>query len=128
MKSTSTYQVHFTESQQYLTAVISGTRTRESVSSASIDILNTCVSKKYRLLLVDIREFSGDLAPYDSMFIITKLFRQLPNVRFLNRLSIIDRPENQKEDWLFETIAFNRGYSIRIFNDPHEAAAWLTSE
>jgi hypothetical protein len=41
------------------------------------------------------------------------------------KAAIVDRPLPLMRDWFLETVSQNRGFNLKIFDNPENALAWL---
>ena len=75
-------------------------------------------------VLIDVRQFQGRMSMADTFFHVRRYPRDLPKVT----TAVVDTKANKLFYSFFETTARNVGFSIRYFNDPPDALAWLQSE
>ncbi len=109
---------------EYMVASANGSRTRVVVSSLVTEIAEAAIENKRQKVLIDVRNLEGWLGVFDSYFIITKDFQQLRG-KGITKVAIIDRPLPKMREMFFEMVAQNRGFNLRIFENPEAALVWL---
>lgn len=123
------YETHITELPDYLRVHVCGERSPgRSVANADRVgrmIVEYCKDKGIdRILLV--LELKGRLGPLDAVGIVT----HSPDYGFDHgfKLAFVDLNAESYRDSLFtETVAVNRAYSMKVFDDEQEAREWLLS-
>lgn len=102
-----------------------GERSYESIIAIAAEIMARCEELGTHEVLVDVRGMSDSLSFLQTFKLVTRHFAELRNLRVLRRLALLDRAENSSRYQLFETLARNRGYNLRVFIDEAKAMAWL---
>jgi hypothetical protein len=120
----SPYHITWIVEKEYLTACAFGSRTRAVVSSLVTEISNAAIQKQCRKVLIDVRELQGWLGVFDSYYIVTKDLQRLRG-KGIVKAAIVDRPLPRMREMFFQTVSHNRGFNLRIFEDPEAALAWL---
>lgn len=108
----------------HLFAYVSGIRTRESVTGATIEVFDSALAHRTSRVLVDVRAFEGRLNVLDIYVLVTELFQGLRG-KGIKKAAIVDRPQSAAREWFLETVAVNRGFNLRIFAEVEEAREWL---
>ena len=108
----------------YMTAHASGTRTRVVVSSLVAEIAKAAIENQCGKILIDVRELEGWLGVFDSYNLVTKDFQRLRG-KGIVKAAIVDRPLPKSREWFLEIVSHNRGYNLRIFENPEAALEWL---
>lgn len=109
---------------EYMVANAAGSRTRGVVSSLVTEIAKVAIETQQQKVLIDVRNLEGWLGVFDSYFIVTKDFQQLRG-KGITKVAIVDRPLPKIREMFFETVSHNRGYNLRIFENPEAALSWL---
>jgi hypothetical protein len=109
---------------EYMAARVIGSRTRVVVSSLVNEIAKAAIENRRDKVLIDVRNLEGWLGVFDSYFIVTKDFQRLRG-KGISKAAIIDRPLPKVREIFFETVSRNRGFNLRIFDNPETALAWL---
>jgi len=94
------------------------------VASLVTEIAQATIEHQKENVLVDVRELKGRLGVFDSYYLVTKDFQRLRGKGIL-KAAIIDRPLPKTRDWFLETVSQNRGFNLKIFDNPENALAWL---
>ena len=118
------YHLTLNVEKEYLMARASGSRTRAVVSSLVMEISNAAIQNQRGKVLIDVRELQGWLGVFDSYYIVTKDFHQLRG-KGIVKAAIVDRPLPKMREMFFQTVSHNRGFNLRIFEDPEAALPWL---
>jgi len=123
------YETTFRKDGDLLRVRITGERTREAVASVSKEIMETCLRKGTRKLLIDVRKFVGRLTLADDYQLPAKEFRTLPpHGGLLQAAAVLDLPENDARFALFEDAARSQGYNFRVFSEAERALKWLDEQ
>ena len=90
------------------------------------EIIDRIAQEKCFLLLTDMSEASFVLSVVD-IFSLLKFMEELGsrlklNLRVIRRAVITKQPDALA---FYETVFYNRGYQMAIFNDPAKARTWL---
>jgi hypothetical protein len=119
------YQVEYQEKIGYLYAHVQGKRTQNSVIELIKDVSERAIELHQKRVLVDVRDFEGWLQIMESKYVVTSEFPKLRG-KGLRKAAILDREPLEPNRWFFfETVAQNRGFDLRIFNDQKSALNWL---
>ncbi len=117
-------QLEFNIEEEYLKARTSGVRTRAAVTSILNQIAQTAVENQRGKILIDVRELEGRLGVLDSYYLVTRDFQHIRGIG-IKKVAIIDRPLPKLSDYFLETVSHNRGFNLRIFQNPDAALDWL---
>jgi hypothetical protein len=104
---------------------VEGQRTYESLVKITEQIVEACRENNTFRALVDVRAMGGKLAIWESFKLITSCFTRLRDLRVLRQAAIVDREDARPRYKFMETVADNRSYNIRFFEDITEAQNWL---
>jgi hypothetical protein len=118
------HQLELMVEAEYMAARAVGSRTRVVVTSLVIEIAKAAIENRRNKILIDVRNLEGWLGVFDSYFIVTKDFQRLRG-KGISKVAIIDRPLPKMREIFFETVSRNRGYNLRLFDNPEAALAWL---
>ncbi len=119
-----TYQISLKIEEEYMMASASGARTREVVASLVAEIAQAAIEHQKEKVLIDVRDLEGRLGVFDSYYLVTKDFQRLRGKGII-KAAIIDRPLPKMRDWFLETVSQNRGFNLKIFDNPGNAFEWL---
>jgi hypothetical protein len=122
--SKATYQISLKMEEEYMMACASGSRTQLVVASLVAEIAQAAIEHRKEKVLIDVRELEGRLGVFDSYYLVTKDFQRLRGKGIL-KAAIIDRPLPKMGDWFLETVSQNRGFNLKIFDNPENALDWL---
>ena len=120
-----TYNLKIVNRGDYLLLTATGTRSMDSVLSMTKDVLAACAREKVKKALVDVRAMVGKLTTMEAYDLSQHHFPVMRDLNLLVRLVIVDQKENEARYRFLETVAVNRGLSIRYCNDPQEGAELL---
>ncbi|MGA2502881.1 MAG: hypothetical protein ABSG01_02170 [Anaerolineales bacterium] len=110
--------------EEYMIAKAAGSRTRIVVATLVKEIAQAARENQRGKVLIDVRELEGWLGVFDSYYIVTKDFQRLRG-KGIKKVAIIDRPLPKMREKFFETVSNNRGFNLRIFENPETALDWL---
>jgi len=102
-----------------------GTRSMDSVISMTKDVLAACAREKVKKALIDVRAMTGQLTTMEAYDLSQHHFPVMRDRNILTRVVIADRKENEARYRFLETVAVNRGFSVRYCNNPQEGAELL---
>jgi hypothetical protein len=119
------YDLTIEKKDDILWVIATGTRSIETILAMSKDILAACVEKKVTKVLIDVRELEGRLSTTGAYEIPSQYFTKMRNRSVITHNAIVDQKDFQDSYRFFENVAVNRGFMLRIFSDPVEAADWL---
>ncbi len=122
---TMTYDLIIEEKDGMLWATVTGTRSLETVLAISNDILAACAEKKVSKVLIDVRGLEGRLSTMEAYQIPKQYFPKMRDRSVITHTALVDLKEFEHSYRFFENVALNRGFTLRIFSDPNEAAEWL---
>jgi hypothetical protein len=105
----------------------SGIRTLEVVSAIIVDIFTACTEQGCTQALVDVRDLEGRLTTSDAYELVKDDFNRFRK-KGLTRAAIIDRHINLEGYPFLETVARNRGFNVRMFEDIDLARQWLRDQ
>jgi hypothetical protein len=119
------YNLKIENMGDYLLFRATGTRSMDSVLSMTKDVLAACAREKVKKALVDVRAMIGKLTTMEAYDLPDHHFPLMRDRNILVRVVIVDRKENEARYQFLETVAVNRGFSIRFCNNPQEGAELL---
>jgi len=85
-------------------------------------VLQACIEHDCSRILTDERELEYRLDTVDTFELATQAARAVPS---LTKIAIATGPSNQADADFYETVAVNRGLSVKFFPDLDSARAWL---
>ncbi len=110
----------FMQEDQCLHVRLTGHQDLEVLQQLVHDIVDQCMATTCRHVLVDARESTGAMNTVDKYELgMTAASFSMSGIK----VACVDMGE--RTDYFFETVAVNRGVSVRIFTDYDEAQAWL---
>jgi len=71
---------------------------------------------------------SGELDTIETYEVAGQELPSQPNARRLIRSAILDHSENLERIRFFETVAINRGLTVKVFDDEETAVRWLLAD
>ena len=104
---------------------VEGQRTYQSLVKITEQIVEACRQNNTFRALVDVRAMGGKLTIWESFKLVTSCFARLRDWRVLKQAAIVDREDARPRYKFMETVADNRGYNLRFFEDTDEAQSWL---
>ena len=123
------YQLNSEIRTDYLYVEVSGPRTYDNVIAISKEIIKLSISHEASAVLLNISELEGRLSIMDSWSLVTE---DLENIRKLNipvkKLALVDTKEHKNGYDFFETIAYNRGFLLKVFQEFNNAIEWLCQD
>ena len=122
------YQLDIIENDEYVTAKLSGVRRPTSLLEAAVKTTAYCKQNGIHHLLIDIRGMSGGLDTIETYEVAGQGLPSQPNARRLIRSAILDHSENLERIRFFETVAINRGLTVKVFDDEETAVRWLLAD
>lgn len=120
------YTLTFENRENHLFVLSNGLRTRGTVTAMAMEIFDAALANNLSKVLIDARELDGRLGVLDSYLLVTEVFQNIRG-KGIRKAAIVDEQINTLREWFLETVARNRGFNIRIFNDKEKALDWLVS-
>src|SRR4030042_3858297 len=102
-----------------------GERTFKTLMKITEQIMEACRQNNTCRVVVDVRAMGGKLNTWETFKLVTSCFSRVRNWHVLRKAAIVDREDARTRYRFFETVADNRGYNIRVFEDTAEALKWL---
>jgi phosphatidylserine/phosphatidylglycerophosphate/cardiolipin synthase-like enzyme len=121
------YTVQIEKRNRYLFIEVYGQRSYPATEELARSIFQSAEEHQMSRLLIDVWNYSGRLGVADTYRLVTGSFPDFRN-KGIDRIAIIDTRPDKKSGWFFETVANNRGYSLKFFDDPQKAESWLLSD
>ena len=118
------YEIDMDKEYDFLHVRVRGVRTRENVSAMARDILDACLEHRCTKVLIDVRALEGWLSTLEAYDVPSTDFSDLRG-RGLQKAAIVDRERPGETHRFFETVARNRGFNVRIFENTDRAVEWL---
>lgn len=119
------YEIEMVEGDGFVTAVLTGVRTPETLIAAASQTTAFCDQQQVSRLLIDLRGMSGGLDTLETFEVAGQELPRRKAVRRVLRSAILDRQENIERIRFFETVAINRGLNVKVFADEDLAVEWL---
>lgn len=110
-----------------MVATLEGVRRTDALLNAAAETAAACRTAGCDRLVIDIRSMRGAL---DAVEVYDVAGRELPrsqDVRRIVRTAVLDTADNLDRVRFFETVAVNRGLTVRFFTDADQAVAWVLS-
>jgi hypothetical protein len=122
-----TYKVNIEEQQNYIRVEVSGKRIPGKETDDAIrvwaSVAETCRKKNITRILA-INNIPGRL-PALAAYSLAESPEEFGWSRHF-KLTVVDVNEDSRKDNLFtETVAVNRGYNVKIFDNENDAKEWL---
>ena len=102
-----------------------GKRSFKTLVTITEQIMEACRENDTCRALVDVRAMGGKLTTWEAFKPVTSCFSRLRNWRVLRKAAIVDREDARSRYRFLETVSYNRGYNLRIFEDIAEAVSWI---
>ena len=102
-----------------------GQRSFKTLMVITEQIMEACRQNDTCRALVDVRAMGGKLNIWETFKLVTSCFSRVRNWHVLRKAAIVDREDARDRYKFFETVADNRGYNLRVFEDTAEALSWL---
>ncbi len=119
------FQVDYEERTGYLYVHVVGERSLEAVIALAREVFEKAVELRYQRLLIDVRDFGGELRTMESYELVNREFPKYTG-KGLKQAAILDRERPDPREWNFlETLPRNRGFNLKIHTDPERAIVWL---
>lgn len=96
----------------------------EEVEQYGLAILNACKEGNYSHVLCDETDLEYRLSTVDTYRSASFLARQAPR---LIKAAIVCNVKFVQDAHFWETVAVNRGLTVRVFKDVESARAWLNA-
>ena len=125
--SSMTYRLDVWEEDKYLYAHVVGERNRDTVATMSRGIVAACVRYGRDRVLVDMREFHGQMGIFDAFSIPIALFPSIREVDFVDQVAVLDAKERAHRAEFLSSMARKSGYNFRAFDDLDRAVKWISS-
>ena len=121
------YKVNFKENVEYLRVEISGTRTRSREVDDAIKVwsqvaeIGKAKNITHILAIIEITGFMPTMASFD----IGNLAEKFGWRRSFKLAVVTSDEESRKANLFTETVAVNRGFDVKIFDNEQNAKIWL---
>lgn len=122
------WSIHYLENEQIIVTVYAGALSVDDIKQAATETLALGAKNNVKCYLGD----CSTLEPHKSLFDVYAIARFLfgLNIKHQVREAIIlpGKPLSAKQLKFYETLAFNRGFLVKVFNSREDAVAWLLEE
>jgi hypothetical protein len=115
--------VNIETNREYLKVSIRGEQNLENNSCVVSTIVDSCVEKGLKKVLIDITEFKGQPGTFADFEVANLVVTEWQLV--LNKAAVVYLPENERFTSFFEITVQNRGFNLRSFLNEREAVGWL---
>ena len=119
------FKLTIEKQQDVLHVKVEGQRTYKLLVKITEQIIEACRQNSTCRALVDVRAMGGKLSIWETFKLVTSCFAKFRNWRVLRKAAIVDREDARPRYKFMETVADNRGYNLRFFEDTAEALSWL---
>ncbi len=112
-----------TETDDYLRFHVTGTDSLQFSIDYFSAVARECKQRGYAKALI-VEELHGQLSNKDMY----SLCEKFPDILYGIQVAFVDLdPDHLHENSFGETVAFNRGCNVRVFENEGDAVTWLTS-
>jgi hypothetical protein len=94
----------------------------EEVEGYGLAVVQCCMERKYSRVLCDERNLEYRLGTLDTFASAEFMSRQVPK---LAKIAIVCNEKFIVDGHFWETVAVNRGLTVRVFKDMESARQWL---
>ena len=94
----------------------------EEVQAYGMGVIEACLAGGVTRILCEELDLEYRLGTFDTYQAAEFLSANVP---LLARAAVVCQPKHLEEGRFWETVAVNRGLSVRVFTDPEEARRWL---
>jgi hypothetical protein len=122
------YELEIDRDAGFVTARLAGVRRPDSLIEAAAEITADCRDRGIFRVLIDVREMTGQLDTLETFDVAGRGIPNRTEARRLIRSAILDRTENIQRIRFFETVAVNRGLTVKVFDDETDAVRWLLED
>lgn len=122
------YELEIDQDAGFVTARLSGVRRPEALLQAAAEVTTSCRERGMFRLLIDVRTMTGKLDTLETFDVAGRGIPNRTEARRLVRSAILDRSENIERIRFFETVAVNRGLTVKVFDDEAQAIRWLQED
>jgi len=119
------FKLSIEKQKDILHVKVEGQRNYKVLVKITEQIMEACRQNDTHQALVDVRAMGGKLRIWETFRLVTSCFVRVRNRRVLMKAAIVDREDARPRYKFFETVADNRGYNLRVFEDTAEALSWL---
>ena len=119
------YKLTFNKIKNILKVQIVGERNYNTITEASIEIMQVCAQQSTTKALIDVRKFDGHLNILEIYKLADNFFPKIRDRRILNQCAIVDCKDFKHIGKFFEDVVINRMFNIRIFTKSTDAMKWL---
>ncbi len=120
------FKLRINKQNSILLVEVEGERSFKILVTITGQIMEACREQDLCRALVDVRAMEGKLSTWETFRLVVSCFSQVRNWHVLRKAAIVDRQENRDRSRFLETVADNRGFNLRIFEDTAEAIEWLS--
>lgn len=120
-----TYELSTCEQGGCLYVTAKGERTRATISRLVDDVMELNTRRPHTRILVDVRGFAGLLGPFEIMEVVTEDFPRIQPLG-VTKIAVVDRQIPRSGEAFMETVARNRGFNMRVFDQLEDAQRWLS--
>jgi len=92
----------------------------------TLEIFRAAQAAQVTEAIVDVRELGGRLALMDGHLVVNVVFETLRE-EGLRKAAVVDEKTPPLGSRFVETIAANRGFNFRVFDDRDETLKWLAA-
>jgi len=122
------YELEINQDDGFVTARLSGARRPDSLIEAAAEITADCRGWGIFRVLIDVRKMTGELDTLETFDVAGRGIPNRTEARRLVRSAILDRAENIHRIRFFETVAVNRGLTVKVFDGEADAVRWLLED
>lgn len=122
----SEFNVYYDEKNNCMITSFQGELNTEIAKESSKELAREATKHKCTHVLNDLRKANSALSTVNIVCLPEALGKKGID-KFWKRAIVVSEDHNKGDCRLFETAAFNRGYTAKVFTDIDEAMNWLKS-
>lgn len=120
------YELRLTQEPEFLHAVVTGTNSRENVAAYLNEVRNECVARNCSRVLIEEHLEGPRLGVMDVFEVAAEGSMRAPAQ--IIAMAYVDVNAGGDLMKFAETVAINRGLSVRVFSSVSDARGWLLGE
>jgi hypothetical protein len=126
MEEPMSYELRFTQESTFLHAVVTGTNSKENVATYLGEVRRECVARNCFRVLIEERLEGPRLGVMDVFDVASEGSARAPAQ--ITAMAYVDVNGGGDLMRFAETVAVNRGLSVRVFSSVSDAREWLLRE
>ncbi|MBN2104270.1 hypothetical protein JW835_09550 [bacterium] len=118
------WKILINDKDNYIEVITSGIADGDGSLNMAKDIAHTMRTHRIKNALIDHRNIESVIGNTTDVYHRPKVFRLIGAIMRIKIAEII-KPEHVGHFKFLETVCFNQGYQISVFQDKDKALAWL---